>query len=77
MSSNWSLVVEILVFINKFAPLCSSWSLVEILVFLNKFAPLGSLWCLVRPTTSFKLMSKKTIAAEQWNPSMNGQASVQ
>jgi len=48
MSSNWSLVVEILVFINKFALLCSLWSLVvEILVFLNKFSPLCSLQCLV------------------------------
>jgi len=42
-------LVEILVFVNKFASLCSL--VVEILVFLNKFAPLCSLRCLVGPVS--------------------------
>jgi len=56
---NCSLVVELLVFINKLASVCSLWSLVvEILVFLNKFAPLCSLRCLVGPNACFKVDSR-------------------
>jgi len=54
-----SLVVEILAFINNFAPLCSLKSLVvDILVFLNKFAPLFSLWCLVGPPKNILTVNK-------------------
>jgi len=53
------LVVKILVFIYKFAPLCSVWPLVvEILVFLNKFAPLCSFRPLSLPDVSRILIIK-------------------